>query len=326
MRVLITGIHGFVGGYLAEYLSTMPGIHIFGASRAFAGQNRSAMKNRKIRFFLCDVRDSLRVRKLLKEIKPDRIFHLAGQSIVSHSWKDPADTLAANTLGAINLFEGIKELGLKTRVHVAGSALEYGPVKSRNLPIKETCPLQPGSPYAVSKVLQDQLAMQYHQCFGLWVVRTRAFNHIGPGQKDAFVASNFAKQIALIEAGKQKPVICVGELGDVRDFTDVRDMARAYWLALDKGKAGEVYNIASGQGVTIKKVLDFFLSRCAVKVRVKKEAKRLFLKGTPALVGDAGKFQKKTGWKPIFTLEATLLDLLNDWRRKIAANNNVFFL
>jgi GDP-4-dehydro-6-deoxy-D-mannose reductase len=220
-------------------------------------------------------------------------------------------------MGELNIFESIRKLGLKTKIQIAGSSEEYGLVYKNEVPIKETNPLRPLSPYAVSKVGQDLLGYQYHQSYGMFIVRTRGFNHTGPRRGENFVSSNFAKQIALIEKGKQKPVIQVGNLNAIRDFTDVRDMIRGYWLALQKGKTGEVYNIATGKGITIEKVLQILLSFTDKKISVKKDPCRLRPSDVQILIGDSSKFKKQTGWKPQIPLEKTLSDLLDYWRERV---------
>jgi len=197
------------------------------------------------------------------------------------------------------------------------SSEEYGLVSKNELPIKETNPLRPLSPYAVSKVGQDLLGYQYYKSYGLNIIRTRAYNHTGPRREDVFVCSNFAKQIAMIEKGKEPPIIYVGNLKAKRDFTDVRDIVRAYWLALEKCTPGEVYNICSGRARSIKEVLDILLSLSKTTLKIKKDPKRLRPSDIPILQGDSSKFRKITGWKPEIPFEKTLEDLLNYWREKV---------
>jgi GDP-4-dehydro-6-deoxy-D-mannose reductase len=202
-------------------------------------------------------------------------------------------------------------------IQIAGSSEEYGLVLPDEVPIKETNPLRPLSPYAVSKVAQDLLAYQYHQSYGLKTVRTRGFNHTGPRRGDVFVTSNFAKQIASIEAGLQEPVIRVGNLESVRDFTDVRDTVRAYWLAVEKGRPGEVYNIASGREITIRQLLDNLVALSRTQVEVEVDPERLRPSDVEVLIGDASKFHADTGWEPTIPLEQTLEDLLDFWRERV---------
>ncbi|MDD5292602.1 MAG: GDP-mannose 4,6-dehydratase [Candidatus Omnitrophica bacterium] len=317
MKVIITGIAGFVGSHLAEFLLNKKGIKVFGIDRWLSRLDNINHIKDKVRLIECDLTDPFSTNSEIEKIKPDLIFHLAAQSFVPTSWSAPHDTLTTNIIGQLNIFEAVRKLNLKTKIQIACSSEEYGLVYKNEVPIKETNPLRPLSPYAVSKVAQDLLGYQYHQSYNLFVVRTRGFNHTGPRRGENFVSSNFAKQIALIEKGQQKPVIEVGNLNAIRDFTDVRDMIKGYWLALQKGKAGEVYNISSGRGVTIKKVVQILLSFTDMDISVKKNANRLRPSDVEILIGDSSKFRKQTGWKPQIPLEKTLLDLLNYWRERV---------
>ena len=297
MRVLVTGLTGFVGSHLADLLAKKPGVRVHGLD--------------------CDIRNEAAVLRQVEKIRPERVFHLAGQASVASSWKAPEETLAINVLGQLNLFEALRKTGLRSRIQVAGSSDEYGPVGAKDIPIKESCALKPLSPYGVSKVAQDLLGRQYFDNFKIPAVRTRAFTHIGPHQREDFAASNFAKQVAMIEAGRQEPVLLTGDLEAVRDITDVRDVVRAYWLALEKGTPGEVYNISSGTGRRIGEIVEFYLGQSKVKIKVKKEASRLRPAGIAVSIGDSSKFRKKTGWRPEIAFETTLKDMLEQWRTKI---------
>ena len=245
------------------------------------------------------------------------IFHLAAQSFVPASWRLPAETFAVNAVGQINLFEAVRDLKLDPRIQIAGSSEEYGQVHPDEVPMKETNPLRPLSPYAVSKVAQDLLGYQYFMSYGLKAVRTRGFNHTGPRRGDVFVTSNFARQIAEIEKGKRPPVVEVGNLEAKRDFTDVRDMVRAYWLACAKGEPGEVYNIGTGHTIAMKDMLAILLSLSTSKVEVKVDPARLRPSDVPILYSDCSKFKALTGWKPRIPLETTLKDLLDYWRARV---------
>ncbi|MBC7254355.1 MAG: GDP-mannose 4,6-dehydratase [Actinobacteria bacterium] len=317
MRILITGITGFVGSHLAEYALSRGGVEVYGTVRW-----RSRMENiegilDRVHLVDCDLRDAVAVRKTLEEIKPEYIFHLAAQSYVPTSWKAPAETLFTNIISELNLLEAMRDLDLEARIHVAGSSEEYGLVFEHETPITEDNPLRPLSPYAVSKVAQDMLAYQYHRSYGLYTVRTRAFNHEGPRRGHVFVTSNFAKQIAEIEKGKKEPVIEVGNLNARRDFTDVRDMVKAYWLALQKGEPGEVYNIGSGRAVTIREMLDILLSFTDLEIEVRPVPERMRPSDVELLVCDCSKFRALTGWKPEIPLEKTLKDTLDYWRERV---------
>lgn len=317
MKILITGITGFVGSHLADYLLTKDNVKIYGTVRWRSNTENIENIKDKLILYECDIRDATSVRNVIEKVKPDRIFHLAAQSYVVTSWHAPHEALATNILGEVNIFETIRELKTNPFILIAGSSEEYGLVSENELPIKETAPLNPLSPYAVSKVGQDLLGYQYYKSYGLNIIRTRAFNHSGPRRGEVFVCSNFAKQIALIEKGKQEPIIYVGNLKAKRDFTDVRDIVRAYWLALEKCKPGEVYNICSGRARSIKEVLDILLGFTKVKIKIKQDPKRLRPSDVPVLQGDSSRFRKATGWKPEIPFEKTMEDLLNYWREKV---------
>ena len=321
MRALITGITGFAGSHLVEYLlEEQPEVEVFGTYRW-----RSRMENlealaddlgSRVRLVECELRDPSSVAGTLERARPDVIFHLAAQSFVPSSWTAPGDTVLSNVSGQINLFEGIRAVGLDPVVQIACSSEEYGMVLPDEVPITEENPLRPLSPYAVSKVGQDFLGYQYFKSYGLKAVRTRGFNHTGPRRGDVFVVSNFARQVARIEHGLAEPVIRVGNLEAVRDFTDVRDMVRAYWLAVTRAKPGEVYNIATGEGLTIREVLDRLLGMADVDVRVEKDPERMRPSDVEILIGDSSKFRADTGWEPRIPFDQTLRDTLDFWRRR----------
>jgi len=317
MRVLITGFTGFVGSHLADYLVARGDAEVFGVHRWRSRLENIEHLGDRVRRVECDVRDAAAVRRVLRDVRPDRIFHLAAQSYVPTSWLTPGETLGGNVLGQVNLFEAIRDLGLTPQVHIAGSSEEYGLVLPHEVPIREESPLRPLSPYAVSKVAQDLLAYQYWKSYRLHVVRTRGFNHTGPRRGEVFVSSNFARQVAEIEKGHREPVVQVGNLDSIRDFTDVRDMVRAYWLALERGEPGEVYNICSGRGYSARQVLDILLDLANVKVEVREDPARMRPSDVPLLVGDGSKFRSVTGWEPTIPFEVTLKDLLEHWRKRV---------
>lgn len=323
MRVLITGVTGFAGSHLADFLlAERPGVEVMGTRRWRSPMDNVRHLLGRIELFDCDLRDATAVQAVLAEARPERIFHLAAQSFVPTSWRAPTETLTTNIVSQTNLFEAVRSLRLEPRIQIAGSSEEYGLVLPDEVPITEANPLRPLSPYAVSKVTQDLLAYQYFRSYGLQAVRTRGFNHTGPRRGEVFVCSNFAKQIAAIEAGLHPPVIRVGNLEARRDFTDVRDVVRAYWLALEKGRAGEVYNIASGQAVTIRQLLERLLRLSDVKVEIEVDADRLRPSDVEILIGDASKFRAETGWEPRIPLDQTLEDLLDYWRHKLAGRGS----
>jgi GDP-4-dehydro-6-deoxy-D-mannose reductase len=316
-RVLITGITGFVGSHLAEYLLSK-NMEVYGTVRwRSKTENIDHIKSR-IKLLDSDIRDSHSIEEAVKEAEPDYIFHLAAQSFVPTSWRSPADTLETNVIGTVHLFEAIRKAEINPLVHVAGSSEEYGMVYPDEIPIKETNPLRPLSPYGVSKVAEDKLSYQYNKSYGLKIVLTRAFNHTGPRRGDVFVESNFSKQIAEIEAGLKDPVIKVGNLNSKRDFSDVRDVIKAYWLSLKKGEPGEVYNICSGKSRSIKSVLDMLLGMSKEKnIKVEQDPARMRPSDVEILMGDHSKFTEKTGWKPEIPFEKTMEDLLNYWRPRV---------
>jgi GDP-4-dehydro-6-deoxy-D-mannose reductase len=316
MNVLITGITGFVGSHLAELILNMGNIEVHGVERWRSKTENVDHFKDKLHLHECDVRDASSVRQLIENIRPDRIFHLAAQSLVPTSWHAPAETLTTNIIGQLNIFEAVRHIGINPFIQIAGSSEEYGLVEEKDLPITEGTPLKPLSPYAVSKVGQDLLGYQYYMSYKLNVVRTRAFNHTGPRRGAPFVCSNFAKQIAMIEAGLQEPVIYVGNLEARRDFSDVRDVVQAYWLVLEKGKPGEVYNISTGTERSAKDVLNTLLSMSSTKIEVRQDPRRMRPSDVPHLVGDSTKFRKLTGWKPEIPFEVTLRDLLTYWRER----------
>jgi len=318
MRVFITGVTGFAGSHLAEYiLANKPEVKVYGLVRWRSRMDNVLGIRDKVELHEGDIKDYVSLKRCLKDIKPDYIFHLAAQSFVPTSWRLPAETLSINAVGQVHLFEAVLDLGLTPRIQVAGSSEEYGQVNPDEIPMKETNPLRPLSPYAVSKVTQDLLGYQYYRSYGLEVVRTRGFNHTGPRRGEVFVTSNFAKQIAEIEAKKKPAVIHVGNLEAKRDFTDVRDMVQAYWLSLEKGQAGEVYNLGTGRAYAMQEVLDLLLSLSKVKVKVEVDPARLRPSDVPILLPDCSKFVSLTGWKPRIPFAKTLEDLLNYWRERV---------
>lgn len=347
MRVLITGVTGMAGSHLAEYCLGLEGIEVFGTYRwrsrfdNLADLERSGRINfvagggnvveiarlraavdstavaGKLNLLVADLADASSVRRLVAAIRPDRVFHLAAQSFVPGSWNAPAETINVNVIGQINLFEAIREAEIDPRVHIAGSSEEYGLVYEHEVPMKESNPFRPLSPYAVSKVAQELLAYQYNRSHGLKTVVTRGFNHTGPRRGDIFVTSSFAKQIAEIERGKRPPVIEVGDLTSKRDWTDVRDTVRAYWLALEKGEPGEVYNVGSGTCWSIGEMLDVLLTHTSAQVEVRQEASRMRPSDVKILWADVAKFRAATGWAPEIPFTTTMRDLLDYWRARV---------
>jgi GDP-4-dehydro-6-deoxy-D-mannose reductase len=317
VRLLVTGAGGFVGGHLVAWLCReQPQVEIFGAVLPAGGITWGTGQG--MRVVETDLNDPAQARSLVDMVRPDRVLHLAGQSSPRHSFLDPGGTLRTNVLGIVNLLDAARARGLRPDVLVIGSAEEYGPVRPEDLPLRESTPLRPASPYAVSKVAQAELARLYGPAGGMRVVLTRTFHHTGPGRGEGFAESSFARQIAEIEAGLRPPVIEVGNLDAVRDFSDVRDVVRAYWLLLERGLADTVYNVCCGRGRAIRELLDALLSASTARVEVRVDPERLRPSDVPEQVGDPSRLKALTGWEPRIPIEQTLRDLLEDWRRRIA--------
>jgi len=320
MRVLITGITGFVGSHMAEY-ALAKGAQVFGSTRWRSKTDNIEHLRSKVTFIESDLRDLSSVRALLEISVPDYVVHLAAQSFVGVSWHAPAETLTTNIISQVNLLEALRGLKMSPRFLAVGSSEEYGLVLEDEVPIEETNPLRPLSPYAVSKVTQDMMGYQYFKSYGLPIIRTRAFNHEGPRRGDVFVTSNFARQVAEIEAGLREPVVYVGDLTPRRDYSDVRDIVRGYWLLLERGEPGEVYNLCSGRSWSIQQVLDFVLNLSTVKgITVKTDPARLRPSDVMILEGDPTKMHKATGWKVEIPFERTLTELLDYWRQRTRAS------
>ncbi len=318
MNVLITGISGFVGSYLAEYLiEKFPDAAIYGTIRWRSRTENLTQVNGKVKLIECDLKDFSSVKSALEQSNPEYIFHLAAQSYVVTSFHAPQDTLITNVTSQLNIFEACRSLKIFPVIQIAGSSEEYGLVYENELPIKEENPLRPLSPYAVSKVGQDMLGYQYYQSYKLPIVRTRAFNHSGPRRGHVFVESNFSKQVVEMEKGIIPPVLKVGNLSAVRDYTDVRDIVKAYWLAVEKGEPGEVYNICTGKGYPISAIVEMLKSLSNVKITVEPDPSRMRPSDVPVLIGDSSKFRKKTGWNPEIPFEKTLSDILHYWRERV---------
>jgi GDP-4-dehydro-6-deoxy-D-mannose reductase len=316
MQLLITGITGFVGSHMAEH-ALAQGAEVFGSFRWRSKTDNIDHLRSKITLVESDLRDLSSVRALLEAANPTHVIHLAAQSFVHASWKTPAETLTTNILAQVNLLEGLRGLKMSPRFLVVGSSEEYGHVEDDELPIKETNPLRPLSPYAVSKVGQDLMGYQYWKSYGMLIIRSRAFNHEGPRRGDVFVTSNFARQVAEIEAGLRDPVILVGDLTPRRDYSDVRDIVRGYWTLLERGEPGEVYNLCSGRSWSIQQVLDFLLEQSRVRdIKVQTDPSRLRPSDVMVLEGDPSKVEKATGWKVEIPFERTLKDLLAYWRQR----------
>jgi GDP-4-dehydro-6-deoxy-D-mannose reductase len=315
-KALITGISGFAGSFLSEHLLSqnheVSGIYI----------KEESLKNldgfsEKLDLIKLDLLDGPLVEKTIGEKKPDLIFHLAALTSPKDSFDAPAETMQNNIKAQLNILEAVRKNSPDTKVLVISSAEIYGRVDEKDLPIDEETKLMPTSPYAVSKITQDFLGLQYFLSYGLKVIRVRPFNHIGPRQSDRFVVGAFAKKIAEIEKGKRDPVLPVGNLKSKRDFTDVRDMVRAYAIAIKNGEIGEVYNLGKGVSHSVSEILDKLLSMSTAEIQVKEDPSLLRPSDSSDLVCDATKFKNISSWEPEIEIDETLKDTLDYWRNII---------
>ena len=306
--VLITGASGFAGGHLVAHLA---------GSVDIVGWSRSAPRAELARLAewqAVDLLDRDGVRSAIAKLRPSAIFHLAGAPHVAESWQDRTKPLAGNVLATAYLLDAVRRAALGCRVLVSGSAAVYAP---SDRPINEDDPVAPGSPYALSKLAQEQLAMRAFADEGVEVVMARAFNHTGAYQPPSFVAPSMARQLALIEHGLAEPVLRVGSLDARRDFTDVRDIVRAYAAIMALGEPGGVYNVGSGTARSIQSLLDALMSRCRVDVRIETDPARLRPAETPALVADTARLRRQTGWHPEISFDSMLDHLLDFWRAEV---------
>lgn len=312
-RILITGADGFVASHLLRELTGESRPEILG----FGLKDRPPVEVTGFAYRVADLTEYDTVRDILEEFRPDSIFHLAAQPSVAASWKDPLATYSVNFLGQLNLLEALRELRLEASVHIACSSEEYGKVTPREMPLGEDRRFLPCSHYAVSKVGQEVLGLMYNQAFGWRVLVTRGFNQAGPGQSPDFVVSSFARQIALIEAGLEDPVLKVGNLEARRDFTDVRDTVRAYRMVMESGRPGAVYNVCRGVARPISEILHTLLSMSAENIEIRRDPSRQRPSDIPVVVGDNNLIKDEIGWEPVIPLERTLRDTLEYWRESI---------
>lgn len=313
-KVLITGITGFAGSHLAEYLISKNEYVISGIHSSDRNLDNIKRIKDKIELLKIDLNDSQKTTEVIQKQKPDIIFHLAASADVGRSFENPSEFLVNNTTSQLNILEAIKKTQLKAKIVIISSAHIYGLVASSSLPINESVPFNPDNPYAVSKITQDYLGLCYYLAYKLPIIRLRPFNHIGPRLSPSISISRFAKLIAEIEKGNAEPVLTVGNLSAKRDFTDVSDMVHAYVLASEKCLPGEAYNIGSGVSHTIQELLDKLLSFSTAKITVKTEEALFRPSDNPELRADSTKFMQATGWKPEIPIEKTLQDTLDYWR------------
>jgi GDP-4-dehydro-6-deoxy-D-mannose reductase len=314
LRALITGIAGFVGAHLAEAIQAETNWEVWGV---VIGSVERASAISGARILTADLREPEQARVLVEAAQPDWLFHLAAQAYVPQSWADPWDTYETNIRSQLNLLDSLGRLGSAARVLVVSSNEVYGYARAEDLPLAENAPLRPNSPYAVSKLAQDFMGLQYFLDRKMPVIRVRPFNHIGPRQNERFVAPSFARQIVEIERGRREPVLRLGNMSAQRDFTDVRDMVRAYILAIQHGEPGDVYNIGSGRARSVREMLDIMLSNTSAMIAEETDLAKFRPSDTPISYADPSKFQRQTGWEPRLSFEQTCVDILNDWRARI---------
>lgn len=314
MKVLITGIAGFAGSHLAE-LALREGAEVVGTVLPGVATDNLAAVGKEIATVPCDLTEPGAVARVLADTRPDRVFHLAGAAVVGTSWARRADVLRTNLEGTFQTLEGLRAHPAPCLVISSGEV--YGTVPEHAQPLTEDRPLSPVSPYALSKACLELYAGYYARAERLPVVIVRPFNHVGPRQAPGFVWSDIAGQIAAVERGLAPPVLEIGTMTTRRDFTDVRDMVRAYWLLLERAEPGEVYNAASGRAVAIRDVLDGFLALARCPIEVRASAQRVRPVDLPLLLGDASRLRRLTGWTPRIPLAQSLADVLDDWRGRV---------
>ena len=310
MRALVIGGCGFVGRYLTRYLKQCGYETI--VTKMHAQQTADEAD------IVCelDILEKAAVERLLEKTNPDVLFHLAAQSSVAASWNDPGQTIDVNIKGSANVLEAVRRQRKKIRVVLTGSSEEYGKTAPDEMPVSEAQQMRPANVYAATKACQNMIGSIYAKAYGLDIVMTRAFNHVGPNQAPFFVLADFCRQTAEIEAGKREPVIRAGNLDVKRDFTDVRDVVCAYVMLAEKGRAGETYNIGSGQARSIREILQTVINKSTAKIQVEVDEKKLRPIDMTEMRADIQKIQKVTGWKPKICLEQSIQDTLDYWRRE----------
>lgn len=309
MRSLIIGGAGFVGAYLIEHLKDDLGHEV-----AVTKMETETIPAEGVEVYDLNILAKEDIVRLFRQVHPDYIFHLAAQSSVAVSWKNPQLTIDVNIKGSVNVLEALRELNHKPRVLLIGSGEEYGHIRPGETPIREDNNTRPGNIYAATKACQNMFGKIYADAYGLDVMMVRAFNHIGPNQAPLFVVADFCKQVAEIEAGKREQVIKVGNLSAKRDFTDVRDVVRAYGLLIEKGKSGETYNVGSGHAIAIEDLLQIILKNSKAQIKVEVDPEKLRPVDVPIIEADITKLAEETGWQPEIPLEQTIRETLDHWR------------
>ncbi len=314
---LITGFSGFVSRYFVEYLNQLPEkANILGIDITKPVFDFRHCNNVNVRFIKVDLLNKNKIKGIILKFKPDFILHLASFSSVAFSWQKPVLSFNNNTNIFLNLLEVIRETGLKCRVLSVGSSDEYGIVKNKNLLLSESIPLNPISPYAVARVSQELLSKIYVGGYGLDIIMTRSFNHIGPYQKEIFVVSSFAKQMVKVKnENRKKGILRVGNLNIVRDFLDVRDVVKAYYLLLHKGKSGQIYNVCAGKGVSLKELINYMAGHLNIKVELKVNKLLIRPNDNPVIIGNNKKIKDELGWYPQIPLKQSIADICDYWEK-----------
>jgi GDP-4-dehydro-6-deoxy-D-mannose reductase len=317
VRLLITGVAGFVGRHFLRAVATEGAPDAHGADRAALGDapDDAELKSGLRSYRALDVTDPAAVAACIREVKPDHVLHLAAQASGALSIKDPAETYRINAMGAVHLLEAVRTETPKATVVIVGSADVYG--SGGATPIAEDAPLRPRNPYSVSKAAQDMLGELYAGTYGLRVIRTRTFSHTGPGQRPTFALAGFADQLARIDAGLLPPEVKTGNLDPVREYGDVRDVARAYIALLEQGEPGEAYNVCSGVGYPLRELLDRLIKVSGVRATAVSDPARVRARDADYLVGNPSKIRARTGWEPAISIERTLIDLYRDARERV---------
>jgi len=312
MKALIIGGAGFVGNYLIEHCKRdwQWSVHV-------TKMPNETIANPDVSIHDLDILEKKEITALLRTVRPDYIFHLAAQSSVAVSWKNPAMTIDVNVKGSINVLDAIRELDYSPRILLIGSGEEYGHILPGETPISERNTPRPGNIYAATKACQNMIGAIYAKAYQMQIMMVRAFNHIGPNQSPLFVVADFCRQVAEIEAEMRPPVIHVGNLAAKRDFTDVRDVVRAYALLIQKGQPGETYNVGSSHAVSIEEVLTQILSLSARQIQVSVDPDRLRPVDIPIIEADITKLREVTNWTPAIPLQQTLEETLNYWRQTL---------
>lgn len=312
MNALIIGAAGFVSGYLSKHLTEDLGWNVTATK-----MKHEELNIPDVNIVSLDILNKQEIIALLFDIKPDCIFHLAAQSSVSVAWKNPALTVDVNIKGSLNVLDAVRELFYKPRILLIGSGEEYGHVRPEDIPIREETLLRPGNLYAATKACQNMIGKIYTDAYDMNIMMVRAFNHIGPNQAPLFVVSDFCKQVVEIERGLQEPVIHVGNLSVFRDFTDVRDVVRAYSAIILQGKRGETYNVGSGKAMEIREMLETILSFSTASITIETDPAKLRPVDVPIIEADTSKLYNLTGWKPLIPFQQTVQETLNYWRNLI---------